>query len=301
MQASLDQGIFFDLFPSLAGSGGCSCCFPSAAIAFLCAIVLAVQLLSSVLQTIVPFKLGKTFFTYLSYFIHGIVALIAVAFGCLMNSKTLRNILFFHFAMHVIVQEKPADVFRCDHFRNIHGRVLELGPGPGTNFRCWTGNNNITEWVGVEPNERFVEALDNEKAKRNLTFPTSTVWLRGEDLDVAPESFDFVVGAHVLCSVDSTPTVLQQVKRALKPGGQYLFFEHVASNADSDPANYYLQLAVQPFLYFIGNGCQFKRLWRDLSPENPLFSAFDVTTHNTSIPLGLPFLAPHVVGRAVKR
>lgn len=300
MTMTEDHGIFYDVFPAALGGGSpCACCFPSALLSLFIALFLAVHISFSVLSYVIPFKVGKTILQYVGYALHAAVLAVAVFFGALMRSKVLRDWFFFQFALMVIAKDKPADVSRCDHFRGIAGRVLELGPGPGTNFRCWAnGAHNITEWVGVEPNERFAEVLEQEKRKRNVTFPTRTVWLRGEDVDVDAGSFDVVVGSHVLCSVSDTRTVLQQVHRALRPGGTYLFYEHVAASEGS--AAYYAQLLVQPALFFVGNGCQFKRLWQELSPDAAL-RGFDVSLTHTSVPIGLSFLAPHVVGAAVKR
>lgn len=123
--------------------------------------------------------------------------------------------------------------------------------------------------------------------------------MKGEDLDIEPHSFDVVVGAHVLCSVQSTPDVLKQVARALKPGGKYLFYEHVA--APQGTQEYYLQLVTQPFVYAIGAGCQFKKLWEDIG--NPAYlPGFDVTINHVSMDYGpaLTIMRPHIVGEARK-
>eukprot|EP00981_Chlorochromonas_danica_P006093 scaffold1287_cov253-Ochromonas_danica.AAC.6 len=207
--------------------------------------------------------------------------------------------------MQVILPDKPfLDSARCQHFANIHGQVLELGVGPGTNFRCWTNNTGrcragITEWVGVEPNTNFVNALPAEIARRHITFPTRTIWMKGEDLDLQPNSFDYVIGAHVLCSVDSTPSVLQQVHRALKPGGVYLFYEHIA--APDGSWDYYLQIFLQPFYYLLGSGCQFKRIEKDIRDSN-LLPGYEIQAEHLSmnLPTWLSVLRPHLVGSAKK-
>lgn len=160
--------------------------------------------------------------------------------------------------------------------------------------------STITEWVGVEPNNYFAAILQQEKEYRGVTFPTRTVWKKGEDddLDISPGSFDYVVGVHVLCSVDSTRDVLKQVARALKPGGTYYFMEHVAAPVDS--SLYYQQLLLQPFINILGNGCQFKELWKDISDPNVL-PGFKVELTNVTIPtIPIPQIRPHIVGKATK-
>ncbi|KAJ1400007.1 S-adenosyl-L-methionine-dependent methyltransferase [Ochromonadaceae sp. CCMP2298] len=186
------------------------------------------------------------------------------------------------------------DELRCKNIRNLSGRVLEIGPGPGTNFRCWQDHTEITEWVGVEPNENF--RINETAASMNVTFPVRTVWLRGEDVDVLAESFDFVVGSHVLCSVGDVDQVLRQVRRALKPGGTYFFTEHVqAPHGLLRRA----QQILEPFFFVLANGCTFRPLWESLSEETGL-RGFQVHLEFLDAPMPIPFFVPHVSGWAVK-
>lgn len=97
-------------------------------------------------------------------------------------------------------------MIRCGQVQNIAGKVLEFGFGPATNFRCWR-EADITEWVGVDPNTHFDGAVATQQRQYNLTFPTSIVWLHGENVDVEPGSFDVVVATHTLCSVDDVSQV----------------------------------------------------------------------------------------------
>lgn len=89
----------------------------------------------------------------------------------------------------------------------LSGRVLEIGPGPATNFRCLYPPSDVTEWVGVEPNNHFLEIISEQKNKWNISFDTRLTWLKGEDIDVEDEGFDAVIGTHVLCSVSDVNQV----------------------------------------------------------------------------------------------
>ncbi|GMI23966.1 hypothetical protein TrRE_jg2003, partial [Triparma retinervis] len=104
--------------------------------------------------------------------------------------------------------------YRDAYCWQAYGKVLELGPGPGTNFRCYE-DAKIEQLTGIEPNEYFKAELMAEKAKQNLTFPVEQRWLRGEELDVEPGTFDSVVGTHVLCTVEDVVGVLSNVKKAM--------------------------------------------------------------------------------------
>ncbi len=50
-----------------------------------------------------------------------------------------------------------------------------------------------------------------------------------EQLEVADNSVDAVVSTLVLCSVPNLSGTLQEILRVLKPGGRFLFIEHVAA------------------------------------------------------------------------
>ena len=135
----------------------------------------------------------------------------------------------------------------------------------------------------------------------NITFSTDTVWLKGENIDVDPNSFDFVIGTHVLCSVQSVKDVLKQVSRVLKVGGKYIFFEHTVSEESS---LLWYQNLLAPLLFRVGAGCTFRPLWLFLSSAEPygLLSDFNVSLHKFNLETaGLFFIRPHVKGTALKQ
>ena len=174
--------------------------------------------------------------------------------------------------------------------------------GPGANFKCW-GDNKITEWVGVEPNNYFEPMIEEQKVTHNITFPTRTTWLKGENIDVEPASFDYVVATHVLCSVDSIDTVLAQVTSALKPGGKFMFIEHVVSE-DKYSATWVVQQLISPFLYVVGNGCQFVATGDNIRKLNAASTSasklYDIDIKDLWAPIPMPFLKPHVIGSVTK-
>jgi len=98
--------------------------------------------------------------------------------------------------------------------------ILELGAGSGV----WTkhlssvlrGENLITAAV-------FNEDLFQKAAKLDLP-NTKFVLTRNLLEDLAPESFDYVVGTAILCH-DLYSQNLSAIYKLLKPGGQFLFFE----------------------------------------------------------------------------
>lgn len=279
----------------------CPCCVSQPFVYLLIGLLLSFQIIRYIRNKLNPQHVVlKLLSNVLFYGISIIIGLIAIFLGLLSSSPSMRQQFFSKLCIQ-LGKNSQLDEIRCNLVKNLSGRVLEIGPGPGTNFRCWGSNPNIVEWVGVEPNEYFQAEIETQKEKYNITFPTRTVWLSGENIDVAKESFDYVVGTHVLCSVDETEKVLNQISRALKPGGSYLFLEHVA--AKQNTPLFFAQMLVDPIFAIIGNGCHFKRTWELLSSESllPVMRKFTIEMEHFDAPVGLPFMVPHIRGNALKK
>lgn len=285
--------------PSLNFGSSCPCCDVPIAIAA----VVAVFALSKLFMF--SFGHNKSDATGVKWLIMSIikwvsritfilVAALAVFIGVLQQQPQLRA-QFFAKLMDRMQRSGHLMKERCDLIAPISGTVLEFGPGPGTNFKCM-GDLPINDWTGVEPNTYFESYQMNAKAVHNITFPTKTVWLKGGDVDVEPESFDVVVGTHLLCSVGDVETVLKQAARALKPGGTYYFLEHVS--APKNTFVDYIQRFVSPFFYIMGNGCEFKEIWTDILQSESL-RGFKISLRHFEADMNI-IMNPHIIGTAVK-
>jgi len=118
---------------------------------------------------------------------------------------------------------------------------------------------------------------------------------RGEGMPLADQSVDVAITTLVLCSVADVQQTVSEVFRVLRPGGQYLFLEHVAA-AEGTPLRYW-QNMLDPLQQFVADGCHLHReslspLWRRLGLQE-----FDA--RHLNVP-GLSLLSPHLVGRAFK-
>jgi SAM-dependent methyltransferase len=107
---------------------------------------------------------------------------------------------------------------------SLSGTVLEIGAGYGANFGCLAAG---TDWIGLEPDPAARRRLATIAAAYGYHRPV--IASAAERIPLPDASVDAVAGTRVLCSVADQAMVLAQVRRVLRPGGQFVFFEHVAA------------------------------------------------------------------------
>ncbi|MEH2203633.1 MAG: class I SAM-dependent methyltransferase [Nostoc sp.] len=173
-------------------------------------------------------------------------------------------------------------------FANLQGKVLEIGPRAGANLPYYPKD---IHWIGIEPNSHTHSSLQKQAEKLDLNIDLrigNAEWLDAED-----NSIDTVVSTLVLCSVPNIDYTLQAILRVLKPGGRFLFIEHVAAPQGSLLRQ--LQNTVSPIWKAIGDGCHPDReTWIALG--NAGFSSI----HYERFDAQLPIVSPHIIGVATK-
>jgi ubiquinone/menaquinone biosynthesis C-methylase UbiE len=107
------------------------------------------------------------------------------------------------------------------------GHVLELGAGTGLNIEHYPAS--LPEVVLTEPNIHMLAKLQGRVARTSEQM--LVVSAEAEDLPVPDESVDTVVSTLVLCTVKDPRRTLAEVARVLRPGGAFLFAEHVRSDS----------------------------------------------------------------------
>jgi ubiquinone/menaquinone biosynthesis C-methylase UbiE len=82
-----------------------------------------------------------------------------------------------------------------------------------------------------------------------------------ERLPLADGSVDAVVGTLVLCSVPRLDEAVTEIKRVLRPGGRFVFLEHVA--AEDRPRRLRWQRRVEPLWRRVAGNCHLTRQTAD--------------------------------------
>jgi ubiquinone/menaquinone biosynthesis C-methylase UbiE len=108
---------------------------------------------------------------------------------------------------------------------NARGRVLEIGIGTGLSLPHYPPD---VELVGVEPSPPMLKRARRRAAEVGRT--VELIHAPAEELPFEDDSFDTVVSLAVLCTVREPEQVLREIHRVLRPGGRFVFLEHVRSD-----------------------------------------------------------------------
>ena len=172
-----------------------------------------------------------------------------------------------------------------------HGNVLEIGGGTGANLPFYPPDASITF---IEPDPHMIRRLRRaiRKQGRKQGRQAAIVQRYGENLPFADGSFDAVVTTLHLRIVRDADAVIQEARRVLKPGGNYLFYEHVVSPRSRGR---WLQHKLNPAWKCLTTGCN---LDRDLtaSIRSAGFASVEIEAFDLSV--GLPVTIPNIVGVA---
>ena len=182
-----------------------------------------------------------------------------------------------------------------DMRRNVtagaRGRVLEVGAGTGLNLELYP--LDVSDLTLVEPDPHMVKQL--RKRVADLGSAAQVVEAPGEQLPFEDDSFDTVVVTLVLCTVPNPEATLAEIKRVLKPDGQFLFMEHVRS-PHPDLAKW--QDRLEGPWRFLGDGCHCNRD-TEAKIKAAGFELSDV--EHPTLPKAPPIVRPMTKGRAALR
>lgn len=133
------------------------------------------------------------------------------------------------------------------------GAVFEIGCGGGFNQPLYD-QERVTSFAGIDPNGSLLDAARARAAEKGWDADIREGI--GEAIPFGDRVFDTVVCTYTLCSVQSAPQVLSEMRRILKPGGRLLFLEH-GSAPDPGPAKW--QRRIEPVWKRIAGNCHLTR------------------------------------------
>ena len=114
--------------------------------------------------------------------------------------------------------------WRKSLLENLHGNVLEVGVGTGSNLPYYPENVHVT---GIDFSPKMLA-----KAYKKIGESKAKVVLKEMDaqqMDFSDNTFDFVVSTCVFCSVPDPVKGLKEIRRVVKPEGKILMLEHMRS------------------------------------------------------------------------
>jgi SAM-dependent methyltransferase len=133
------------------------------------------------------------------------------------------------------------------------GRVIEMGAGSGANFAHYP--STVSEVLAIEP-EGYLRGRAQDAAARA---PVAIAVADGlaESLPCETGSFDVGVASLVLCTVPDQRRALAELFRAIRPGGELRFYEHVLAHTPGEAR--VQRLADATFWPRIAGGCHLAR------------------------------------------
>ena len=194
--------------------------------------------------------------------------------------------------MSISERAGQADVRTAQLARAV-GRTLEVGAGSGLSLAHY--GDDVTELVLVEPDADFRRSL-----RRTVDSCTGRAWpVTVVDADVHrlpfdDASFDTVTASFTFCSVGDPDVGIEELHRVLRPGGRFLFHEHVRGHG----LRARVQDLVAPVQAALAGGC---RPNRDFAARlrDSRFRVDELVPGR--MPRALPTVSPVVHGTASRR
>lgn len=143
------------------------------------------------------------------------------------RTATVRHPIFARIYMLMArKRHETEDKYRRELLAGLSGKVIEVGAGNGLNFSLYP--ETVEKVLAVEPEPLLRKAAVEEARKA----PVEIEVMDGvaSALPAGDASQDAAIASLVLCSVSDQAEALAEMRRALKPGGELRFYEHVLAH-----------------------------------------------------------------------
>ncbi len=118
--------------------------------------------------------------------------------------------------------DKSLEEFRLKVLAKARGEVLEIGFGSGLNLPFYPRTVTHLTAVDINPGmEKFARQVMADSPVK-----TDLLVINGEELPFEAASFDTVLSTWTLCSIERIDKALDEIRRVLRPDGQFIFIEH---------------------------------------------------------------------------
>jgi SAM-dependent methyltransferase len=134
----------------------------------------------------------------------------------------------------------------------LRGRVVEIGFGSGLNVEHYPADLDVV--LAVEPAE-----VARRLAARRIaasTVPVEHIGLDGQSIPLDDASCDSALSTFTLCTVPDAARALIELRRVLRPGGEFHFLEHGLA---PDPEVVVWQRRFEPWQRRFADGCHLTR------------------------------------------
>lgn len=164
--------------------------------------------------------------------------------------------------------------------------VLEVGLGSGLNIPYYS--NKVDRLYGLEPSK---DLLGRAASLADAApFPVDLLAAPAEDIPLEDDTVDTVFSSWTLCSIPELKTALKEMRRVLRPGGQFIFIEHGRA-PDAKVAKW--QDRITPVLRMLA-GCSPNKKMDELI----LQAGFEITLMEKAYLKGPKFISYHYIGQA---
>ncbi len=153
----------------------------------------------------------------------------------------------------VLGNPKPIREVRQRILPLAEGRILEIGVGPGVNFVHYDPAK-VSKVYALEPNLGMIRMAEQQRRRTELD--VEFLDLPGERIPLGDASVDTVVSTFTLCTIPGVVEAIRGIRRVLRPGGKFIFFEHGLS---PDPRVRRWQKWSEPLFHLAFEGCHVTR------------------------------------------